>query len=389
MHQAAEAMDFERAALLRDQWQALKALEEKNKVELNQEKDLDVIGMVEGPQENLALVFQIRRGRITGKDTYWLKKPLADSLAEAMGFFLREYYETGGDFPAEICLNQLPAETELLQEWMQARCGRWTEIKVPQRGEKKALLDMLMRNTRTLWEERHQEDLQQKELLTRLADKLELEVLPQRIECYDISHLAGTDTVASMVVFTEGAPDRKAYRRFKIKLDQNDDFLSMQEVITRRFTEARQGNEAFLPEPDLLLIDGGLGQVNAVNQIVGQLQVDIPIRGLAKKNEEVYFPGRSVPLVLSRRDAGLQLLQRIRDEAHRFAITYNRKRRSTKLTVSLLDQIPGVGPKRRQALLQRFGSLAALRRASAEEIAEADGISLQLAQQIWLHLQGG
>jgi excinuclease ABC subunit C len=387
MRAAAAASNFERAALLRDQWQSLKALEEKNQVELHQEKDLDVVGMIEGPQENLALVFQIRRGRISGKDTFWLKKPLADSREAALSFFLRDYYMQSADPPAEICVDQLPEDAALLEEWLRSRFDRRVEIKIPRRGEKKALLDMLTENARTLWEEKHQENLRQTEILKNLAQQLELEVLPRRIECYDISHLAGTETVASMVVFTDALPDNKAYRHFKIHQEQNDDFLSMRETITRRFEEAKKGNSAFLPEPDLLLIDGGLGQVNAVYMIVQEMQVDIPVRGLAKRNEEIYFPGRSTPLKLNHRDAGLLLLRHIRDEAHRFAITYNRKRRNSKLTASQLDQIPGIGPKRRQALLQHFGSVAALRRAETADIAQVEGISAQLASQIWLQLK--
>ena len=387
MKAAAETMNFEQAAVLRNQWLAMKAIDEKAQIDLNQEQDLDMIGFLEGERENLVQVFIVRHGRITGKDTYWLKKPLEESVAEAVEFFLRSFYADNLEIPAHIYISHLPEDTALLESWLQQLAGHGVELKIPKRGEKRTLLDRILENARTLWEEKHQENLKQKQILKELAEKLELEVLPQRIECYDISHLAGTETVASMVVFTGGAADNKAYRRFKIKQEQNDDFASLQEAITRRFDEARKGNAAFLPEPDLLLIDGGLGQVNAVSIMINQLGVELPIRGLAKKNEEIYFPGQGTPLRLSRRDSSLQLLQRVRDEAHRFAISYNRQRRSMKLTRSALDDIPGVGAKRKQALLQAFGSAKALAAAEVESIAQVEGINEKLAQSIWLYFR--
>ncbi|NLB88861.1 MAG: excinuclease ABC subunit C, partial [Syntrophomonadaceae bacterium] len=204
--------------------------------------------------------------------------------------------------------------------------------------------------------------------LLHLSKVLSLEVVPQRIECYDISHLGGEETVASMVVFTEGVPDGKAYRRFKIKDDKNNDYASLGETLRRRFTASRSGNTAFLPEPDLIIIDGGLGQVNAAYKVLKEMDVDIPLFSLAEKNEEIYRPGVGEPIVLSRHDEGLRLLQRLRDEAHRFALQYNRQLRSKKVRVSALDNIEGIGPQRKKMLLSHFGSVAKIKEASVEEL---------------------
>ena len=228
-------------------------------------------------------------------------------------------------------------------------------MSIPQRGDKKSYCCSLTRMPgfciRKSWPIRPV-------LLPSWAQPaLQLPELPRRIECYDISHLSGEETTGSMVVFSDGEADKKAYRRFKIKRDQNDDFASLREVLQRRFEEARQGNPAFLPEPDMILIDGGLGQVNAVARVLKDLQIDIPLFSLAKKQEEIYRPGSAQALRLSPSDPGLKLLQRLRDEAHRFAIEYNRQRRQKKTRISSLDGIPGVGTQRKKALLAHFDRL--------------------------------
>jgi len=212
---------------------------------------------------------------------------------------------------------------------------------------------------------------------------LNLEVVPVRIEGYDISHLAGEQVVASMVVATAGEIDKKSYRRFKIKSDRNNDVANLSETVERRFAEARKGNPAFLPEPDLLLIDGGLGQVNAVKMSLDSLGIDIPVVGLAKKNEEIYRPGISEPLILSRRHEGLRLLQHLRDEAHRFALAYNRQRRNQKTRQSMLDNIQGIGPRRKQALLNHFGSTARIKEATCEELSQVPGMNRPSAVRVY------
>src|SRR5665647_221647 len=339
MRQAAHELEFEKAAVLRDQIQAIKVLGEKQKVSLDHPYEMDIVGMLGGEKDKLILVFKLRAGKIVGKDTFWLKRAIDEEEAEVMEFFLKQYYAENSDIPAEILVSHLPGDNELLQIWLKGKVGSRMKIWMPGRGEKKKLQDMVMENARLLWEEKMREDTKNNQILLALARTLDLEVVPVRIECYDISHLAGEETVGSMVVFTNGKADKKAYRRFKMKNEQNNDYASLGETLERRFNEALRGNRAFLPEPDLLLIDGGLGQVNAVQMTLAHMEIDIPVFGLAKKNEELFRPGVSEAMVLSRRDEGLMLLQRLRDEAHRFAVEYNRQRRGKKLTRSLLDGI--------------------------------------------------
>ncbi len=385
MKQAAVDLEFEKAARLRDQVTAIKVLSEKQKVSLERPYEMDIISMTGGESDKLVLVFKLRAGKIIAKDTFWLKKAIAEEEGEVLEFFLKQYYAESHDIPPEILVSLLPSDHELLQTWLQARTGLRFKIGIPSRGEKRKLLDMVMDNARLLWEERMQEENRNSHIILTLARALDLEVVPVRIECYDISHLAGEETVASMVVATNGKADKKAYRRFKIKIEQNNDFASLGETLRRRFQEAQRGNQAFLPEPDLLLIDGGLGQVNAVKMELDLMGVDIPVIGLAKKKEELFRPGVGEAIVLSRRNEGLMLLQRLRDEAHRFAIEYNRQRRGSKLRLSVLDKIEGIGAKRKQALLLHFGSVAKIKTASREELLQVTGVNRPTADRVYAY----
>ncbi|CQB51985.1 UvrABC system, subunit C [Syntrophomonas zehnderi OL-4] len=385
MRKAAANLEFEKAARLRDQIQAIHVLQAKQQVMFENPYNLDAIVLIstERERESLVLVFKIRSGQIIAKDTFWLKRAIDESKEELLDFFIKRYYSENLDIPAEILINETPGELELLETWLR-ESSRWpVRIKTPARGEKKIILDMVRDNALLLWEEKMREDLKARKILEHLARTLEMEVVPERIEGFDISHLGGEETVASMAVFTNGAADKKAYRHFKIKNEQNNDFASLSETLERRFKEARRGNQAFLPEPDLILIDGGLGQVNAVKRILDQMGVDIHVLGLAKKNEEIFLPGRGEPLRLSRRDEGLMLLQRLRDEAHRFAISYNRQRRGKKIRRSVLDDIPGVGPARKKALLQHFGSVAGIKSASLEEIKAVPGMNAAVSKNVY------
>lgn len=388
MKAASRNLDFEKAARLRDQIQAIRKMSESQKVHLENPWNLDLIGMVSGERDSLGLVFKIRSGKIIAKDTFWLNRPTGEEDAELLGHFLRQYYRENPDIPTELVVSAIPDELVLIEDWLHAVTGHKVSIRVPQRGDKKRLLEMIMENAHLLWKERYEKDLRLEEMLVHLSKVLELEVVPHRIECYDISHLAGQETVASMVVFTDGLPDNSAYRRFKIKQDQNDDFASLRETLRRRFNQAREQNPAFLPEPDLIVVDGGLGQVNTVRGVLDQLGVDIPLISLAKKNEEIYRPHRSEPLVLPRRDESLRMLQHLRDEAHRFAIEYNRLRRARKMTSSALDHIEGVGPQRRRALLKHFGSVNQIRAASLEELKTAPGMNAGVARRVYEYFHG-
>lgn len=383
MKEAAAQLEFEKAARLRDKATAIKVLMEKQQVSLDRPYEMDIIGMTGGEQHKLVLVFRLRAGKIVAKDTFWLKKNIDEEDGEVLGFFLRQYYTEDHDIPTEIIVSGLPSDAELLEAWLREKGDSRCRIWQPSRGDKKKLLDMVMDNTSLLWDERMQEESRNQQVLLELARTLELEVVPERIECYDVSHLAGEETVASMTVVTGGKADRKAYRRFKIKTDQNNDYAALSETLQRRFQESGQGNPAFLPEPDLILIDGGLGQVNAVQMVMDELKLDIPVIGLAKKNEEIYRPGVREPLRLPRRHEGLRLLQRLRDEAHRFAIQYNRKRRGSKLRSSVLDEIEGVGEKRKQALLLHFGSVARIKTASREELLQVPGLNRSVADRVY------
>ncbi len=385
MKVAAARLEFEKAAHLRDQIESIKKVGEKQKISFENPYNLDVIALSGKEKEHLVLLFKIRVGTIVAKDTFWLNRAIDEEEAQLMEFFLKRYYSDRSDIPTEILLSHLPEGVEVLESWLRAEKGRKVRLRVPQRGDKKSLLDLVVNNGALLWQEKHEKEQKNQAILKQLSQVLNLEVVPQRIECYDISHLSGEETVASMVVFTGGMADRKAYRRFKMKIDQNDDFASLSEALQRRFKRAREGDAAFLPEPDLILIDGGAGQVNAVHRVLQEMQVNIPLFSLAKKNEEIYRPGPAAPLRLSRRDEALQLLQRLRDEAHRFAIEYNRQRRSGKVRASSLDGIEGIGPARKKKLLSHFGSVKAIQQASVEELLQLPGINRTVAENVYKH----
>lgn len=382
MKEAARRLEFEKAARIRDQIANIKKIQDKQKVSLEANCNFDLVVMWQGEKENLVLVFRLRNGKLVGKDTFWLKRALSEDAGEEMEFFLNRYYEENYDIPSEILLNILPSDAGLLEKILEERADKKVVIRGIEKEEEKSLLDMALENARLLFKERYDREEKKKEVLLRLARILDLEGVPERIETYDISHLGGTETVGSMVVFTGGEPDKKSYRRFKITEDKNDDFASLAEVLRRRFEASRQGNPSFLPEPDLILIDGGLGQVNRVQEVLAEMGIDIPVIGLAKRNEEIYHPGISEPLLLSRRDEALRLLQQMRDEAHRFALSYNRQRRVKKLRASTLDDIEGVGEKRKKALLQHFGSVERIKKASLEEIASLPGMNRKVAEKI-------
>lgn len=384
MKDAARQLDFERAAAFRDQIQAIKAIGEKQQVNFREDYMLDAVAMIGNDKQNLVQVFKIRRGKITAKDTFWLKRAINEETSEVMEFFLKRYYTDNPDMPSEILLNDMPPDASLLQAWL-TETGKKVRLVQPQRGEKRKLLNLVLNNAGLIWQEKLNENLENRQILLELSEALELEVVPERIECFDISHLGGEETVASMVVFTGGKPDTKAYRRFKIKKDQNNDYASMDEAVRRRFKRALAGDQSFLPEPDLLIIDGGPGQAGAAHEAIKSLGVEVPVFGLAKKNEELYHPGLAEPLVLPRRHRGLMLLQRLRDEAHRFAITYNRQRRSAKITHSALDEVEGIGARRKTALLKHFGSVQALSRADVETIAAVPSMNKPAAWNVFKH----
>ncbi len=405
MDAAAEALDFEKAAVLRDQIQAIHQIVERQKVVSSDMVDEDVIAFARDDGNACVQVFFIRGGKLMGREYFLLDGAEDTHDDELITSFIKQFYDSVQDIPAQILLPGEIEERLIIKNWLHGKRGATVNLKVPRRGQKKQLVDMAAENaTETLKHLKAQWEMDQGKhtrALAELRDRLHLPQDPVRIECYDISTLQGTHTVASMVVFAKGVPRKSDYRRFKMKtvVGKPDDFASMAEVLRRRFNRMRAAQQGELqPDapgktdepsswailPNLIIIDGGKGQLNAALKILDEFDLRdvIPVIGLAKREEEVFIPHRSEPIILPRRSQGLYLIQRIRDEAHRFAITYNRTLRRKAGVASQLDNIPGVGPKRRKALLRAFGSVKNIRAASIEHIAAVPGINRTLAETI-------
>jgi len=406
MEQASVELRFERAAALRDQLQAIEKVVEKQKVLSSEQVDSDVMAMARVEGEACVQIFFIRSGKLIGREYFVLEGTEDSSDAEVMAQFVKQFYTEAASVPPELLLPEHLEEAAIIQQWLRdRRGGAKVELRVPRRGQPRDLIKLAAENaTETLQALRAQwqaDTHRQEQALGELQQALALTEPPNRIECYDISNTQGTAAVGSMVVFSQGVPDKKHYRRFNIEtVSGPDDFASMEEVLTRRFrrwqatAEASQGpgkkpDPSFAMLPDLLIVDGGKGQLGravAVLETFG-LSERVPVVGLAKQQEELFFPGQRHSLVLPRNSQGLYLLQRIRDEAHRFAITAHRQRRSKQGLASRLDAIPGIGPARRKALLKRFGSLDGIREASLEDLTEVAGITPQLADIIKANLE--
>jgi excinuclease ABC subunit C len=442
MHEAAAAEEYERAARLRDDLQALQRALEKQAVVLPDGTDCDVIALAEDQLEAAVQVFYVRGGRVRGQRGWVVDKVEDITTPDLVEHFLGQVYDDdpvaadqpagtsrrGPDasrsgaqhgaatrrsaIPREVLVPALPPDAETVEDWLGQRRGSRVSLRVPQRGDKKALLDTVARNageSLALHKTRRASDLSTRSVaLGEIQESLGLDEAPLRIESYDVSNLQGTHVVASMVVFEDGLARKSEYRRFAIKgLDGTDDVAAIHEVITRRFrryleerTEAPAGPEElaagdtgqrrkFAYPPNLLVIDGGPAQVSAAVRALDELGiVDVAVCGLAKRLEEVWLPGEDGPVILPRSSEGLYLLQRVRDEAHRFAITYHRARRAAALTSSELDAVPGVGPARRATLLRQFGSVRKLRTATVQEIAAVPGFGLRTAEAVHSALNG-
>jgi len=432
MRQAADAEEYERAARLRDDLKALERALEKQAVVLGDGTDCDVIALAEDQLEAAVQIFYVRGGRIRGQRGWVLEKVEDVTASELVEHFLGQFYGEGGSpegngIPREVLVPELPPEVGAITQWLADRRGGPVQLRVPQRGDKKTLAETVARNAKealALHKLRRAADLTTRsQALREIQDALGLDEAPLRIECYDVSHIQGTNVVASMVVFEDGLARKSEYRRFSIRgYDGTDDISAIREVITRRFRrylaereEAPElgmfgdelpGDQGFSQEddaerpvvsskpkfaypPNLVVVDGGAGQVAAAAGALAELGIDdVAVCGLAKRLEEVWLPGEEYPVILSRTSEGLYLLQRVRDEAHRFAITYHRAKRGKAATVSALDGVPGLGPARRSALLKKFGSVRALSAAPAEEIATVPGIGPRLAETIVTALRG-
>ena len=399
MNVASGSEEFERAAHLRDQLHSLQRSLERQSVVLNDQMDRDVVGLAVSEDRVCALTFAVRGGRIVGRQTFFLRAPDSATDSEILEAFITQYYASASSIPRELLLSADVEHVELLDAWLSELRGRKVEIKVPQRGEKRSLVAMASENARyALLQDLKQTSLKKETstALIELVDGLALAGFPQRIEAFDISNTQGGEATGSMVVFENGRPRRDAYRHFKVHLSgKPDDYAMMKEVVRRRFRRglAELSNPTlsrgkFSDLPDLLLIDGGKGQLKVAVDVLMELNIEgIDVIGLAKRQEEVFQPGQSEAVRLPMDSEALLLLRRIRDEAHRFAISYHRRLRSQRSLSSVLDDIPGVGPKRKSALMKAFGSVDRLSHASAEEISLGAGVSETMAAAILSRLK--
>ncbi|GAA2646418.1 UvrABC system protein C [Paractinoplanes durhamensis] len=415
MMQASEELEFERAARLRDDIAALRRAMEKQTVVLGDGTDADVVAFAEDPLEAAVQVFHVRDGRVRGQRGWVVEKVEDLSTGDLVHHFCSQMYgdtQGEGDVPRELLVPALPDDAAALADWLSDHRGSRVQLRVPQRGDKKSLMETVARNAGESLQRhklRRAGDLTTRsKALDEIAEALGMETAPLRIECFDVSQIQGTDVVASMVVFEDGLARKSEYRRFAVRGNADgsgtDDLSAMSEVMRRRF--ARYKAQAIVDEqrddddlpgidpltgkprrfaypPQLVVVDGGQPQVNAVAAVLSDMGItDVALCGLAKRLEEVWLPGDDFPVILPRTSEALYLLQRVRDEAHRFAITFHRQRRSKRMTTSALDDVPGLGETRRKALLRHFGSLKRLAAATPEEIAEVPGIGRVTAESV-------
>ncbi len=395
MAAAGERQEYEQAARYRDQLAAARRALETQEMVLSQPEDLDVIAMAEDDLEAGFQVFFVRGGRVLGRKGWVVDRVEDIDPPRLVASFLRQLYMEREEVPPTILVPVPPAEPSVLTEWLSARRGSKVRIGVPERGAKRRLMEVVSQNARDAF---HRHKLRRasdfgarSRALSDLADHLGLEQAPLRIECYDISNLGPTDKVGSMVVFEDGLPKRSDYRRFTIKsVAGQDDFASMEEMLRRRFARLlaerdapRAQGKRFAYPPALVVVDGGRGQLGVASKVLADLGLQIPHVGLAKRLEEVYFPDRPDPMLVPRGSDSLFVLQHLRDEAHRFAIGFHRETRGKRALRSPLDDIPGVGPARKKAMLKAFGSLTRLRQAPEEDLAAVPGIGTELARAVF------
>ena len=386
MKAAAQRLQFERAALLRDQIDAIENVIEGQRIATTLQGEKDIIGLAQN--ETLAYVelFSIRNNKLIGQDHFIMEGTQGDSPGQIMTSFVKQYYASASYVPPLILLQHRVDELAVLSQWLSQQRGSKVELQVPQRGAKKKLVETVAENAARGLELAHLKEIRAEVIssgLQELKERLHLPKMPRRIECYDVSNIQGTLAVASMVVLERGWPKPAHYRRFRIKTVAGaDDYAMIQETLRRRFKRGVTGEGAWGIIPDLVLIDGGRGQLNAALEVRQELALDsIPVASLAKEKEEVFIPSDPGPVYIPRDSPALHILQRARDEAHRFAISYHQKLRHKGFITSALDNIPSIGPKRKKALLKKFGSVEAIKEASPEELSQTEGISPALAQK--------
>ena len=397
MQNAAESLDYERAAERRDQIAAITRIIESQRIVSGHLRDHDFIAFARDDGQACVQVFFVRQGKLIGREYFLLMGAYGEREAEIMDSFIKQFYDEAAQIPPEILVQTDLDELAVIQQWLRRKRGTKVLVKVPRRGEKRGIMRLAMENAeetlRRLHEEWAADTSKHTEALGEIQSVLGLSTPPTRIECYDISNTQGTLATGSMVVFVKGVPSKQDYRRFRIKTVRGpDDYASLAEVLRRRFSRAGGRDAARSPDgkesrwaimPDLLIVDGGRGQLSAAREALAEMGVGgIPTVALSKGEEALHVPGRSAPVLLPRTSQGFYLLQRIRDEAHRFAISYHRKLRRAEGIASLLDDVPGIGPQRRRALLSQFGSLEGIRAATVEELAAVPGITQRVAERL-------
>lgn len=388
MEKAADELRFEDAARLRDQLRAVSEVTEQQKVDLRGIKEADAIGVSVDGDDGCGQVFFMREGKLVGREHFFMTGMKDVCIEEALSAFIERYYSEAAFIPGIILVShELQDDTlRTLEAWLSRRRGSGVSIRAPKRGNKRGLVEMATRNAVVLLRERETlrraQHKASEQALRGLAEILSLPDVPGRIECFDVSNVGGKESVGSMVVFQDGKPEKSLYRRFRVKgIPGPDDYAMLKHVLERRFNKAREADRRW-GLPDVLVIDGGKGQLNVASGVLDRMGISIPVVAIAKREETLFVGGLENPLSLSRHDPTLHLLQFLRDEAHRFAVNYHRRLREKKLSVSLLDSIPGIGPRRKKSLLRHFGSVDAIFDASVEEIASVEGMNLSLASKL-------
>jgi len=392
MKAAAQQLQFERAALLRDQIKAIEKVIEGQRIATTLQGEKDVIGLAQNKKQAYVKLFSIRNNKLIGQDHFIMEGIKGESPRQIMTSFVKQYYASASYIPSLILLQHPVDEPAVLSEWLEQQRGSRVELQVPQRGTKKKLVDTAAENAAQGLELAQAKEMKVEVIssgLQELKNRLRLPKMPRRIECYDVSNIQGALAVGSMVVLEKGWPKPAHYRRFRIKTVAGaDDYAMIQETLRRRFKRGLTGEGTWAIIPDLVLIDGGKGQLNAALELRQKLGLDsIPMASLAKENEEVFIPSDPKPVYIAKDSPALHILQRARDEAHRFAISYHRRLRYKEGIISALDSIPGIGPRRKKALLKKFGSIEAIKEASSEELSQTEGITSALAQKVKEYLE--
>ncbi|MFH1638986.1 MAG: excinuclease ABC subunit UvrC [Chloroflexota bacterium] len=394
MGKAALALDFEKAAFIRDQLKAVEKVILEQRIAMSVKDEQDVIAFAGDNDDACVQVFLVRSGMLIGRESFVLQGTYAEAPGEIMSSFIKQFYDNTPNIPPTLLLQHPIEDKALIEGWLEEKRGRKVRLRVPRRGDKKQLMDIVAENAR-----RGLERLRIKQMtnaatlaqaMAEIKTALSLPSLPARMEAYDISDIQGTAAVGSMVVFEEGKPRPSHYRRFRIKTVAGaDDYAMLQEVIRRRFRHVAPVSgevgkqDTWATMPDLLLVDGGKGQLSSVLAVMHETGASlVPVASLAKENEEIFLPEKANPVVLPKSSPGLQMLQRLRDEAHRFALTYHQKVHKKGTFASSLDGVNGIGPSRKRALVKQFGSVKAIREASVDELAGVKGMSMKLAQKL-------